>query len=80
MRRGKLGSWSAEEDVSHLFICVCNGSKRSVKFKTDNRLQVERPVGGDRSDFGCWYLSVAKPKNGKGNMGIGESWEGKWRT
>jgi len=41
---GELGFWGAEESASHLFLCVCKGSKRSVKFKSGTRIQVERPV------------------------------------
>lgn len=33
-------------------------------------MQVARPVGGDTSNFGCWYLSLAKrEKNGKRERG-----------
>lgn len=81
VKRGELGSWSAEEDASHLFICVCNGSKRSVKFKSNTGSKLRRLWEGTevildvgicqwpsqrRMERGTWDLGKA----GKGSGGL----------
>ena len=80
MKCRELSSWSAE-DASHLFICVCNGSKRSVKFKSNTGCKLRRLWEGTGVilDVGiCQWPSERRME--RGNMGLGESWEGNWRT